>query len=145
MITFGEKLKIYIEQEGLNLKKFSEKAGVEYSAFRNLLVNFKRNKGYLHLYIEYCKVIGYRIDFLLIDKENGNQIIDSGMTAGSILKKAMKLKQLMIVDIAENLGISVAGASKRIRSLSENVAKIDKFIELVNAIGYDIEVIFVKE
>ena len=68
MITFGEKLKIYIEESGLSLLEFTERAEVEYSTFRNILVNFKKNKGSIQIFLKYCHILGYKIDFIFINK-----------------------------------------------------------------------------
>ncbi len=144
MITFGEKLKIYIEQEGLNLKKFSEKAGVEYSAFRNLLVNFKRNKGSLQIFLKYCDILGYRVDFVLINKETQEKIRESGMTLGSLIKIAMSVNKMTTAEVANVADITTTAVNKRIRQLSDNTGTINKMIEFVNLIGYDVEIEFVK-
>ena len=144
MITFGEKLKIYIEQEGLNLKKFSEKAGVEYSAFRNSLVNFKRNKGSLQIFLKYCDILGYRVDFVLINKETQEKIRESGMTLGSLIKIAMSVNKMTTAEVANVADITTTAVNKRIRQLSDNTGTINKMIEFVNLIGYDVEIEFVK-
>ena len=144
MITFGEKLKIYIEQEGLNLKEFSEKAGVEYSAFRNLLVNFKRNKGSLQIFLKYCDILGYRVDFVLINKETQEKIRESGMTLGSLIKIAMSVNKMTTAEVANVADITTTAVNKRIRQLSDNTGTINKMIEFVNLIGYDVEIEFVK-
>ncbi len=144
MITFGKKLKIYIEQEGLNLKKFSEKAGVEYSAFRNLLVNFKRNKGSLQIFLKYCDILGYRVDFVLINKETQEKIRESGMTLGSLIKIAMSVNKMTTAEVANVADITTTAVNKRIRQLSDNTGTINKMIEFVNLIGYDVEIEFVK-
>ena len=144
MITFGEKLKIYIEQEGLNLKKFSEKAGVEYSAFRNLLVNFKRNKGSLQIFLKYCDILGYRVEFVLINKETQEKIRESGMTLGSLIKIAMSVNKMTTAEVANVADITTTAVNKRIRQLSDNTGTINKMIEFVNLIGYDVEIEFVK-
>ena len=144
MITFGEKLKIYIEQEGLNLIEFSEKAEVEYSTFRNILVNFKRNKGSLQIFLKYCEVLGYHIDFILTNKETGEKISEPGMTVGSLIKMIMTKDKIAVVDISEKANITIDGVNKRIRHLSENVGTINKLIEFVELIGYSIDIVFIK-
>jgi predicted transcriptional regulator len=144
MITFGEKLKIYIEQEGLNLIEFSEKAEVEYSTFRNILVNFKRNKGSLQIFLKYCEVLGYHIDFILTNKETGEKISETGMTVGSLIKTALSLNKITTAEIANRAEITTTAVSKRIRQLSENTGTINRMIEFINLIGYDLEIVFVK-
>ena len=144
MITFGEKLKIYIEQEGLNLIEFSEKAEVEYSTFRNILVNFKRNKGSLQIFLKYCEVLGYHIDFILTNKETGEKLTELGISAGGIIKMALTINKMTSFEIAEKLGITVSAVNQRIKNLSENIGTINKFIELANTIGYYVDIAFVK-
>ncbi len=144
MITFGEKLKIYIEQEGLNLIEFSEKAEVEYSTFRNILVNFKSNIGSLQIFLKYCEVLGYHIDFILTNKETGEKINESGMTIGSLIKIALSFNKITTAEIADRAEITTTAVSKRIRQLSENTGTINRMIEFINLIGYDLEIVFVK-
>ena len=47
-------------------------------------------------------------------------------------------------EIAEKLGITVSAVNQRIKNLSENIGTINKFIELANTIGYNVDIAFVK-
>ena len=46
--------------------------------------------------------------------------------------------------MAEKLGITVSAVNQRIKNLSENIGTINKFIELANTIGYNVDIAFVK-
>ena len=144
MITFGEKLNIYIEESGLSLLEFTERAEVEYSTFRNILVNFKKNKGSLQIFLKYCYILGYKIDFILTNKETGEKLTELGISAGGIIKMALTINKMTSFEIAEKLGITVSAVNQRIKNLSENIGTINKFIELANTIGYYVDIAFVQ-
>lgn len=144
MITFGEKLKIYIEESGLSLLEFTEKADIEYSTFRNILVNFKKNKGSLQIFLKYCHILGYKIDFIFINMESGERISEPGISAGGIIKIALTINKMTSFEIAEKLGITISAVNQRIKHLSENTGTINKFIEFANIIGYDVDIVFIK-
>ena len=144
MITFGEKLKIYIEESGLSLLEFTERAEVDYSTFRNILVNFKKNKGSIQIFLKYCHILGYKIDFIFINKETGEKLTELGISAGGIIKMALTINKMTSFEIAEKLGITVSAVNQRIKNLSENIGTINKFIEFANIIGYNVDIAFVK-
>ena len=124
--------------------EFTEKASVEYATFRNSLVNFKKNKGSHQIFLKYCYVLGYKIDFILIHKETGDKLIESGMSAGSIIKKAMTLNKITAIEIAKKTEVTSDAVNKRIKQLSGNIGNINKFIELADIIGYKVDIAFIK-
>ena len=121
-----------------------QKAGVEYTTFRNALVNFKKNKGSLQIFLKYCYLLGYKIDFILINRDNGEVVAESGMSAGSIIKKVMMIKKITAIEIAEKIDITSDAVNKRIKQLSINVGNINKLIEIAEIIGYRLEIAFIK-
>jgi predicted ABC-type transport system involved in lysophospholipase L1 biosynthesis ATPase subunit len=80
-------------------------------------------------------------DFNLLDTLTAYENIALALTIQKV--KANEIDR-RVNEIAEKLGITVSAVNQRIKNLSENIGTINKFIELANIIGYNVDIAFVK-